>query len=265
MTEDNPATAQSLTIRGHPCSTMRYYLSILAGPALVAIIVWCAPASFYYSLADACDWIQQNTMVGALLFIPVEVLWVISCVPTTPLELAAGYAFGLEWGFVVDSVGKLLGCVASFWIGRFCLQGVVERSCLGSSSAQLLRAVDHALGAEGVDSTEAIQLLLLIQLAYIPVSIKNYGLSITSVSFSRFFITALFGEIPGTLAVVWAGASTHDLVGLLTGRNDLSTAQVYTTIFGSGCLLVSMVVLGIRIKRRLTQVAESADARRKYP
>jgi hypothetical protein len=115
---------------------------------------------------DAGEWIQRNQLVGALLFVPVEIIWVFLCVPTTPLELAAGFSFGTGWGFVVDSVGKLLGGALSFLVGRHCLKDVVGSMCLGKGGGgSLMRSVDHMLATEQGGGYQSLQLLVLVQLA----------------------------------------------------------------------------------------------------
>mmetsp|Transcript_14266 Transcript_14266/g.33773 ORF Transcript_14266/g.33773 Transcript_14266/m.33773 type:complete len:309 (+) Transcript_14266:174-1100(+) len=238
----------------------------LFGSSFALVVLVFAPfSSLFLSMESACNWIRENMLVGALIFIPVEVLWVVSCVPTTPLEMACGYAFGMEFGFIVDTLGKLLGSVVSFALGRYFLRDCAASKCAESGSSGILRAIDQAISNEGSDWQESFQLLVLLQLAYIPVSIKNYGLSFTSVPFWRFLASALVGEAPGTLAVVWTGASTADLVGLLSG--DASAAQegdsagrIVVAALGSGALVLGMVILGTRIQRHLNRITTSPQA-----
>ena len=98
-----------------------------------------------------------------------QVCWVFCGIPATPLEIAAGYAFGFGWGFVVDSIGKWCGGLISFLAGRHCLRDLVARWLDGGGSpggfGSLLSAVDRVLNSRGADSRESFQLLLLIELA----------------------------------------------------------------------------------------------------
>jgi uncharacterized membrane protein YdjX (TVP38/TMEM64 family) len=241
--------------------------AVVAGVVGLGMLYFFMGHSVFFLLAEACEWIRNNRVVGALLFIPCEAIWVCSCVPTTPLELAAGYAFGVEFGFWVDTLGKLIGCVISFSLGRHCLREFAMRSCLsGEFGADLLRAVDSSLAASpekkdlSLPSWESIQLLLLIQLAYIPVALKNYGLSLTTVSFGAFFATSLLGEMPSTFAIVWTGASTADLVALLSGESTMTPGQIFTTALGACSLGLLMVLLGVRVHQRLKELSPSAVA-----
>ena len=122
------------------------------------------------AISSVCEWIQHNTLVGALLFIPCEILWILFCIPLTPLEIAAGYAFGLGVGFVVNTIGKLLGSVLSFLVGRHCLRSYVNRTWGSGNSGNsgvgsLLKSLDHALSSTEGNASESLQLLFLIQLA----------------------------------------------------------------------------------------------------
>lgn len=122
------------------------------------------------AISSICEWIQHNTLVGALLFVPCEILWIFFCIPLTPLEIAAGYAFGLGVGLVVNTIGKLLGSLLSFLVGRHCLRSYVNRiwgsgNSTSSSVGDLLKSLDHALSSTNGSASESLQLLFLIQLA----------------------------------------------------------------------------------------------------
>lgn len=117
----------------------------------------------------------------------------------------------------------MIGAALSFFLGRYCFNKCAKgdngnnKFLSGESkNDKLFQAINAALTNKDKDSEnsyESFKLLLLIQLAYIPVSIKNYGLSFTSVSFFHFISSAFIGETPGTLAVTYTGATTRDLVG----------------------------------------------------
>ena len=230
-------------------------------------------------LAGGCEWIRRNTLIGALLFIPVEAIWVCVCFPTTPLELAAGYAFGVGFGFVVDTLGKLLGCCIAFSLGRYCFRSFAKKSCFSRQGSELLRAVDSSFlpqrpigkkdysksdareeptssthsPSQSPPSWDSLQLLMLIQLAYIPIAVKNYGLALTAVPFSPFFFTSLIGEMPSTAAIVYTGASTADLMGLLDGGGHMTGTQLCLSILGILALFVLMTLLGRRVHQRLRE------------
>lgn len=234
---------------------MKIGVAIMVITTLLIILYYASDNIPFHLIEDACDWIKRNMLVGALLFIPVEIIWTVLCIPTTPIELAAGYAFGFGYGFLVDCIAKLIGAALSFFLGRYCLRKCATDDMFEGEKGKLFAAIDATLtnNKDSENSYESFKLLLLIQLAYIPVSIKNYGLSFTSVSFTSFITSALIGETPGTLAVTWTGSTTRDLVGLMSGEKSSSQTQIIVLILGLFCLVLCMVILGIRIKKKLDQ------------
>jgi uncharacterized membrane protein YdjX (TVP38/TMEM64 family) len=91
------------------------------------------------------------------------------------------------------------------------------------------------------------------------VALKNYGLAMTQVSFSRFLLSAVVGEIPGTLALVWTGSSSGDLLGLLHGSSSGKGEGALVGLLGGCSLVVGMGVLGTRIHAHLRSLEFKGD------
>jgi hypothetical protein len=103
----------------------------------------------------------------------------------------------------------------------------------------------------------------------IPVALKNYGLSMTSVPFVNFAVAAAIGESPGSVAATWMGASCRDLVGLLTGASRMSgsamKARVAVMVGGSLSLVLVIGLIGRRISSQLKALEEAEDASSNLP
>ena len=67
---------------------------------------------------SAADYQEEHEVLLALLAVPVMALWVLAFVPSTPLELALGFIFGVRTGYLVVLCGKVLGCGISFVLAR---------------------------------------------------------------------------------------------------------------------------------------------------
>lgn len=97
----------------------------------------------------------------------------------------------------------------------------------------------------------------------IPVALKNYGLSMTSVPFVNFAVAAAIGETPGSIAATWMGASCRDLVGLLTGASRMSgpamKARVAVMVGGSLSLVLVIGLIGRRINSQLKALEEEQE------
>jgi hypothetical protein len=108
-------------------------------------------------------------------------------------------------------------------------------------------------------ATDTFSTLMLIQLALMPIAVKNYGLSIADVSFPLFAITAFLGEMPTTIAVAWTGSSARDLVALFDREGGLSTAEVAVLCCSTFFLLMSVVLLGRAMSSSLTKLKMAKD------
>ena len=120
--------------------------------------------------AQMDEWREANplrTAIAATLFLAV---WIVCLVPSTVIELWLGFKFGLLVGFLLVYAGKVLGCLASFALGRTVLQNTCKR-CL--SSHELFRAFDLAV------SREPYTVCVLARASYVPISFKNYAFAVS--------------------------------------------------------------------------------------
>ena len=98
-------------------------------------------------------------------------VWVLLSVPTTILELWLAYKlpFGMWFGFLLVYLGKIIGCLISFALGRTLLRRTCH-SCL--SSHEYFRAFDLAC------TREPYAICFLARASYIPIALKNYGFAV---------------------------------------------------------------------------------------
>ena len=111
-----------------------------------------------------------QTAVGGVLLLALSIVFL---VPITIMELWFGYQFGVWLGFLLAHTGKILGCLASFALGRTVLQSTCTR-CMGSN--ELLRALDIAV------SREPYFICFLARASYVPIAVKNYGFAVRPTS-----------------------------------------------------------------------------------
>lgn len=209
-------------------------------------------------------WIHENPGIGIAVFIPLEILWIVIGLPITPLELGCGLVYGL-YGLIINTVGKLLGCVTAFLLGRSCLRSYVERNF---SHSHLIHEIDRALSQNRWSS---IRLLLLIQLSYVPIALKNYGVSLTNVSLFSFTWTSLVGEFLGTCATVLAGSSAADIVKVAHGKEPMTSLQVVAlsiSVFSSVVfvlIMCSYIPRAMKTKEGISLSHLSQDLSNKTP
>ncbi|UCE63027.1 MAG: TVP38/TMEM64 family protein [Nitrospirota bacterium] len=148
--------------------------------------------------------------VGPIVFIVMmATAVVISPIPSLPLDLAAGVAFGPFLGTVYAVIGAEIGAMISFLIGRFLGRDVI---------AKILKV--DVVFCEKCTDRHLIGLVFLSRL--FPVfsfDLISYGAGLTNMSLKAFALATLFGMIPPTYALTYFGSSvvTVDWPLILSG------------------------------------------------
>ena len=187
---------------------------------LAAALVLCAAAAtaavvFRKAALRACAWIgrQPPAPAGALYAIFLAV-WLFCLLPTSLLEIAAGFLFGFWRAFAFSTLGKTTGSLASFGVGRFCREGVRARFLAppdegGSSSrGSYLRGLELAL------KLEPFKTCLALRLAYLPEAVQNY-------------VPAVFDAPPGPFVVATAlGSALYAALWAKLGSQLSSAADI---------------------------------------
>ena len=204
---------------------------LLATLVVAAMFIVFRTNSLPSVLLRASVWLRSAGITGAILVCASFSVWIILCVPSTPFELAVASVYGFRLGCAVVAVGKVLGCISAFHIGRRLGLRYVSRWLEGAqgesiSAASLVRALDTAVRVKGW------RIILPLQLAYVPIAVKNYGLSLCSgVSSWLFFWTFVLGEMPATVATVYAGSTMPDVLQLLRGsHSSISDGAQHSTV-----------------------------------
>lgn len=141
------------------------------------------------------DTLGELAPVGFILMMALAV--VVSPIPSLPLDLAAGIAFGPMMGALYAVIGAEIGAILSFLIGR----------ALGREALSRLLRVNIVFCEKCTDH----QLMGLIFLArLLPIfsfDIVSYGAGLTNMSLKAFALATLVGMIPPTFALTTFGGS----------------------------------------------------------
>jgi uncharacterized membrane protein YdjX (TVP38/TMEM64 family) len=115
---------------------------ISLGLALTVII-----SAVFLSVADTLlvlfDWVGENRSVSWLVFIVFYVMACVLVLPGSLLTLAAGFLFGLGYGFAIVSLASTLGATCAFLVGRFLARDWVAVKLQGLPK---FAALDAAVG-----------------------------------------------------------------------------------------------------------------------
>ena len=122
---------------------------------------------------------------GPLVFIAAFMLACILALPASLFILAAGAIYGWVLGGTYSVIGGMLGAVASFYVGRFMGEGMLDR--FGRVGRAVARQVDHANFGS---------LLAFRFIPGVPFAVLNYGAGVAGVRVRDFVAATLVSAIP---------------------------------------------------------------------
>ena len=147
--------------------------------------------------ADLQQWIQDLGILGPLAIIGLMTLAVVvSPIPSAPIAMAAGAAYGHTEGAVYVLLGAELGAISAFFIARL----------LGLATLQ--KWLDPRLIARLQGSQNAMMGILFVTrlLPFISFDMVSYAAGVTPLRFWRFAVATLAGIIPASFLLAYFGA-----------------------------------------------------------
>ncbi len=142
-------------------------------------------------------WLQVPGVIGPLIIIVLMILAIVmSPLPSAPIALAAGAAYGHVEGTIYIVIGAELGAIAAFSIAR--LLGIdVLRKWFGEALTRTPLASQNGLMA---------MVFVSRLLPFVSFDMVSYAAGLTSLSFTRFAIATLAGIIPASFLLAHFGA-----------------------------------------------------------
>ncbi|MBU4116930.1 MAG: TVP38/TMEM64 family protein [Nanoarchaeota archaeon] len=94
-----------------------YLLTII--PIILLILGYIYPSSFFSSQEQIRNFIEPYGILAPLMFILIQILQVV----LTPIShyavgLAGGFIFGTWYGFILNWIGRVIGTLIAFYLGR---------------------------------------------------------------------------------------------------------------------------------------------------
>ncbi|MEL7128874.1 MAG: TVP38/TMEM64 family protein [Pseudomonadota bacterium] len=121
-------------------------------------------------------------------------------VPASFLTISGGVLFGLAFGTMGTVFGATIGACALFIVAKTSL-GETLRSIVGP----FLDKMQAGFNEDALSYMFALRLIPAF-----PFAVVNIAPAILGAKFRDYFITTLFGIIPGTLAYTWIGVAVGD-------------------------------------------------------
>lgn len=176
---------------------------------LVGVLILAALAATYWLLhesgmlmsildgAELRERVAQLGTWGPLLVIGLMVLAIlVSPIPSGPIAVAAGAAYGHVWGTLYVLLGAEIGALAAFGLARLVGREVVQRWFGDRLSVGLLGSQTALMGI----------VLVSRLLPFVSFDIVSYAAGLTALSFWRFAVATLLGTVPASFLLAHLGS-----------------------------------------------------------
>lgn len=215
--------------------------------ALILFILFCLAVGRYIGVpmlrlvrdpGAFRDWVASYGLSGRLIFVGMVVLQVlVAFIPGEPVELAAGYAFGVVEGTLLT--------LAGFLIGSWIIFVLVRRFGVRLVEVFFSRDRIAELGFLRNPKKAAVLAFILMTIPGTPKDFLSYFAGLTPLKLGRWLAIVAVARLPSLISSTVAGAAA--------GRENylLSGAVLAVT------MLVSL--LGVGYYRRLTRQEKQAE------
>ena len=171
-------------------------------------------------------WVDAHHLVAPLLLIALIVAGGLTSLPVWPIQILAGYGFGLFLGVTYTLVGVTCAALASFFASRFLLADWVQTRFEAKHAK--LRDLDEKMGHNGLLIVMAARLM-----HFIPFGASNYLFGVTRITPMDVVLGTLLGNAPMITLYVAIGA----------GRQPYRDWRFMTALTLTNILLLVPVIL----------------------
>ena len=204
--------------------------------------------AFYGSIF--AGWLREHWELGSLVYFSVVlVLCGLALMATNVIGIIGGWAFGMNLGLGILITGIVGAALISFFIHRRIIGDKVPELAGRHPRAQ---AIYEALVGEGF--WRATGIILLVRLSVLmPFALTNFLLASAKVSWKAYLIGTLFGMLPRSGAVVFAGAGLSEL-------NLSNPTETWIFALGIAATIASVFIISIISRRALDRLTGLAAA-----
>src|SRR5258708_13846043 len=208
-------------------------LAILPGGV---VAVYFSPLRAYITkahLKDLIAWLR-GLWYGPIVLIVLYAIGCVFAVPASIFVIAAGVIWGWKLGAVYAITGGMLGAIASYYVGGFLGEGLLEK--FGTPGHAVPRQVDNAGFAS---------MLIVRLIPGPPFAVWNYAAGIARMRFRDYFWATLLGVIPSHIVFTYCADSLVN--GTMTQGDAVRRLAI---VFA---LLLALIAIPIVIKKRMAR------------
>jgi len=171
---------------------------LIAGAILAWMLGWLPFDAMTIDRETIAEWVDAAGVFGPLVIIIAMILAVVaSPIPSAPVALAAGAAFGHYAGATYVAIGAEIGAMTAFLIARYLGQDAVNRF-LGAKADYGL------LGSQNMLTLTVFASRLL---PFISFDALSYAAGLSQLHLWRFLVATLAGIIPASFVLAHFGAA----------------------------------------------------------
>ena len=218
----------------------RIVVGVLLATAVVAI--YLSPAREHLTRENVRLFVEhlRGVWYGPAIFMGAFMLACVFALPASVFVLAAGFIWGWFLGGVYSVLGGLLGAVASFYVGRFVGEGMLQK--FGRLGRAVAKQVDHATFRS---------LVAMRFIPGIPFAVLNYGAGVAGVRIRDFIPSTTIGIIPPMFVFAYCADALFN--GSMTEGDAVIRLSVVLV------LMLAITLLPVVVKKITKREAPAVD------
>jgi len=173
----------------------------------------------------------QGLVVYTILFF----IWEMTAGMTTPVETAAGVAFGVKNGIIASAIGKLGGALTTFLLGRYIFYDKVHSKLHDNELLQLI---------ESSIAEMPLRVALLTRFSPLPEFVKNCGMAVLPLKVPYFTASIILHGFTFTCLWTYVGAETAKVMRGAAPSSTLKALATGVTLLE----FVSPTLIGLWVK-----------------
>lgn len=188
-----------------PLFNVKAALYILWGLALLVILLFLGPQRIVASFCSVTphnirDFISSFGMLSALAYISLLAVRSFFFLPVTPFTIAGGFLFGPVFGLVFTIIGRMLSAMITFSLSRYLLRDYVKSRIAGKYAGFYTR----------LEKGGIFYIAIMRMVPMLPFDVVGYAAGVSSISFKKYIIGTLIGDLPGVFAYTLLGSSLSE-------------------------------------------------------
>tara|TARA_R110000787_G_scaffold63679_11_gene144042 strand:- start:136422 stop:137105 length:684 start_codon:yes stop_codon:yes gene_type:complete len=173
----------------------------------------------FYEPQRIRELVDEAGFYGPLLVMAIMAAAIVfSPLPSAPIALAAGAAYGHTWGTIYVLIGAEVGAIAAFAVARVCGRDFVRR------------LVGERIPETKINTQNGLTVVVFITrlLPFLSFDAVSYAAGLTCLTTMRFAVSTLAGMIPASFLLAHFGAEMRadDGIGLIIGLSIFAAAML---------------------------------------